>query len=66
MTDKAVKIRLRSTPANGRLIFFFFFCGGQGSNPEPCIYYVMSLSTELSSREQRHLSEEKLILSQDR
>jgi len=30
----------------------FFFCGVRGSNHEPCIYYLLSLSTELSS--QRH------------
>jgi len=29
---------------------FFFFCGSQGLNPGPCIYYALSLQTELSSR----------------
>jgi len=28
---------------------FFFFCG-RGSNAGPCIYYVLSMSAELSSR----------------
>jgi len=29
-----------------------FFGGGQGSNFRPCIYYALSLPTELSSRGQ--------------
>ena len=29
-----------------------FFCGGRGLNLGPCIFYTMSLSTELNSREQ--------------
>jgi len=29
----------------------FFFVGGQHLNSEPCIYYVLSILTELSSRE---------------
>ena len=29
-----------------------FFCGGRGSNPKPCIFYALSLPTELSSRGQ--------------
>jgi hypothetical protein len=33
-------------------VWFDLFGGGRGSNPEPCIYYVLSLSTELSSRGQ--------------
>jgi len=28
----------------------YFFCGGRGLNPRPCIFYALSLSTELSSR----------------
>ena len=28
-----------------------FFCGGRGLNPGPCIFYALSLSTELNSRE---------------
>lgn len=28
-----------------------FFCGGRGVNPEPYIYYVLSLSIELNSQE---------------
>ncbi|AES61186.1 phloem protein [Medicago truncatula] len=28
----------------------FFFGGVRGSNPEPCIYYALSLPIELSSR----------------
>jgi len=27
-----------------------FFGGGRGLNPEPCIYYVLFLPTELSSQ----------------
>jgi hypothetical protein len=27
----------------------FFFCGGRGLNPVPCIFYVFSIPTELSS-----------------
>jgi len=33
------------------LSFFFPFCGGRGFEPEPFIYYTLSLSTELNSRE---------------
>jgi len=29
---------------------FLFLFGGWGLNPEPCIYYALSLSTELNSR----------------
>ena len=29
----------------------FFFGVGRGLNPGPCIYYALSLPTELSSRE---------------
>jgi len=32
-------------------VVFFFFCGGRGLNSRPCIYYTLSLPTELSSRE---------------
>jgi len=28
------------------------FCGGRGSNPGPCIYYALSVPTEISSRGQ--------------
>ena len=35
--------------------FFFVFCGGRGLNPEPCIYYALSLLIELSSRGQSKL-----------
>jgi hypothetical protein len=28
----------------------FFFCGGRGLNPRPCIYYALSILTKLSSR----------------
>jgi hypothetical protein len=31
-----------------------FFFGGRGLNPAPCIYYALSLLTELSSRELTH------------
>ena len=27
----------------------FFFCGGWGLNPEPYIYYALSLPTKLNS-----------------
>jgi len=30
----------------------FFFCGGRGLNLRPCIYYALSIPTELNSREQ--------------
>jgi len=33
---------------------FFFFCGGRGLTSGSCIYYVLSLPTELSSRGQFH------------
>jgi len=39
----------------------FVFCGGRGSNPVPCIYYALSLPTELSSRGQQAVV---LILNQ--
>ena len=29
-----------------------FFCGGRGLNPGHCIYYALSIPTELSSRGQ--------------
>jgi hypothetical protein len=29
---------------------FFFFCGGLGLNPRPCIYYALLIPTQLSSR----------------
>jgi len=32
--------------------FYHFFCGGGGLNPEPYIYYALSLSTKLCSRGQ--------------
>jgi len=28
-------------------ISFFFFCGGRGLNPRPCIYYALSIPTEM-------------------
>ena len=31
---------------------FLFFCGGRDLNPEPCIFYALSIPTELNSREQ--------------
>jgi len=31
------------------LFIWFFFCGGRGLNPKPCIYYALSLSIELNS-----------------
>jgi len=34
---------------------FFFFCGGRGSNPKPCIYYALSIQTELSSQGDIHI-----------
>jgi len=33
-------------------LVFFFFGGGQGSNPRPYIFYALSILTELSSRGQ--------------
>jgi hypothetical protein len=33
----------------------FFFCGGQDLNPGPCIYYALSIPTELSLRRQTML-----------
>jgi len=30
--------------------FYIYFGGGRGLNPGPCIYYALSLRTELSSR----------------
>lgn len=32
------------------LSIFIFFGGGRGSNPGPCIFYALSIPTELSSR----------------
>jgi len=32
--------------------FSFSFGGGRGSNPGPCIFYVLSIPTKLSSRGQ--------------
>ena len=31
------------------LVYDFYFCGGRGRNPGPCIYYALSLPTKLSS-----------------
>jgi len=31
-------------------LFIIFFCGVRGLKPEPSIYHVLSLSTELNSR----------------
>ena len=35
-----------------KLIDSIFFCRGQGLIPESCIYYALSIPTELSSRGQ--------------
>jgi len=39
-----------------------FFGGGRGSNPRPCIYYALSIPTELSSKGQRSLYFTTVIL----
>jgi hypothetical protein len=33
-----------------KVMHIFFFCGDRGSNPKLCIFYALSLPTELSSR----------------
>ena len=40
---------------NSKYDLTFFFCGSRDSNPGPCIFYVLSLSTELRSRGQHDL-----------
>ena len=35
--------------ATKNIIWETFFCGGRGLNPCPCIYYSLSIPTELSS-----------------
>jgi len=44
------RFSLSNTEKRKRVCIFFFFCGGQDSNPIPFIYYVLFLSIELSSR----------------
>jgi len=40
----------------------FFFCGVWGLNPNPYIYYALSLRTELSSQDKRfHYLREAII-----
>jgi len=35
-----------------KISYHGFFCGGRGLNPRRCLYYALSIPTELSS--QRH------------
>jgi hypothetical protein len=40
----------------------FFFYGGRGLNPEPCISYALSIPTELSSRGPKQMTDEASFL----
>lgn len=44
--------------------FGVFFSGGQSSNSKPCIYYVLSITTELSSRGQTNSELKSLFIHQ--
>jgi len=42
-----------------------FFGGGRGFNPGPCIFYALSILTELSSQRQKNIyvfSNEKVLV----
>jgi len=46
-SNKSIKLYSAQSIYNENI----FFCGGWGSNPELCLYYALSLPTELNSRE---------------
>ena len=59
-------LKIISSPKLGSIkdygkVPFFFFCGGWGLNPRPCIYYVLSIQTELSSRGLKFLHLNKIM-----